>query len=43
MKPEVRVTGGELVLGEAEAYIKMAREEYPDKNINAIDIKIDGE
>jgi hypothetical protein len=37
------VTGGALRPGEAEAYIKMAREAYPDKNISAIDIKIDGE
>ncbi|MDR2357124.1 MAG: hypothetical protein LBD92_03425 [Oscillospiraceae bacterium] len=39
----IRVTGGELARGEAEAYIASARKKYADKHITGIDINLDGE
>jgi hypothetical protein len=40
---DVRVTGGELSAAEIDAYIKRARERYPDKIIASIDIAVDGD
>jgi hypothetical protein len=39
----IRVTGGELPPAELDAYVKRAREKYPDKIITGIDIAVDGD
>lgn len=39
----VKVVGGELTSAEINAYVKRAREKYPDKIINEIDITVDGD
>ena len=39
----INVSGAMLDQGEIEAYIRRAREEYPDKQISGIDIAVDGE
>ena len=40
---DVIVKGGELSKAETEGYILRAREMYPDKNIESIEITVDGE
>jgi len=40
---DVKVAGGELSPAEVEAYVKRAREKYPDKMISGIDISLDGD
>jgi len=40
---DVIVKGGELSKGEADGYILRAREKYPDKDIQSIEITVDGE
>lgn len=40
---DVKVVGGELSSAEMEAYVKRAREKYPDKIITGIDITLDGD
>lgn len=40
---DVRVFGGELNPAEIEAYVKRARDKYPDKIISGIDITLDGD
>lgn len=40
---DVKVVGGELTSAEIDAYVKRAREKYPDKIISGIDIAIDGD
>lgn len=39
----IRVTGGELPQAEIDAYVKRAREKYPDKIFAGIDIAVDGD
>ena len=39
----VNVTGGELSKNEINAYIARAEEKYPNREVNAMDIKIDGD
>lgn len=40
---EVNVIGGELSKEEIDAYIAHGKELYPEKNIESMDIKLDGE
>ncbi len=40
---DVRVTGGALSAAEIDAYVKRAREIYPDKTISGIEITVDGD
>jgi hypothetical protein len=40
---DVKVIGGELSSAEIDAYVKRAREKYPDKIISGIDIALDGD
>jgi hypothetical protein len=40
---DVKVAGGELSTDEIDAYVKRAREKYPDKMITGIDITVDGD
>ncbi len=40
---DVKVTGGELSSAEIDAYVKRARDMYPDKIISGIDIAVDGD
>ncbi len=39
----VTITGGSLTQDEIDAYVRRARENYPDKAISAIDIAVDGD
>ena len=39
----VNVTGGEMSQKEIDAYIMRAKEKYADKEIESIDIAVDGE
>lgn len=39
----VRVTGGELSQKEIAAYTDRAREKYPDKTLESLDIQVDGD
>lgn len=39
----VKVAGGDLSPAEVEAYVKRAREKYPDKTISGMDITLDGD
>ena len=39
----VNVQGGELSQAEINAYIKRAHELYPEKTIESIDLKLDGD
>ncbi|MEA4969699.1 MAG: anaerobic ribonucleoside-triphosphate reductase [Candidatus Pelethousia sp.] len=43
MDMQVNVTGGELPQVEIEAYIAHGRKSYPDRQIERMDVKIDGE
>jgi len=40
---DVRVTGGTLSAAEKDAYVSYARKAHPDKEISAMDIKLDGD
>lgn len=40
---DVRVTGGNLSPAERDAYVSYARKAHPDKEISAMDIKLDGD
>ena len=40
---DIRITGGNLPQAEVDAYIARAKRQYPDKQINGIDIRLDGE
>ena len=40
---QVNVKGGVMTDAEKEAYIRRAREQYPDKRISSMDITLDGE
>lgn len=40
---DVKVAGGALSPAEIDAYVKRARERYPDKIITGIDITVDGD
>ncbi|MBR6950871.1 MAG: hypothetical protein IKH56_03960 [Oscillospiraceae bacterium] len=40
---QVNVKGGVMTDAEKEAYIRRAREQYPDKRISSMDISLDGE
>ena len=40
---DVKVLGGVLTSAEIEAYVKHARDKYPDKIISGIDIALDGD
>ena len=40
---DVKVTNGELSKAEIEAYITRARELYPNKTIEGMDIAVDGD
>ena len=40
---QVNVTGGTMTDQEKEAYVRRAREQYPDKRISAMDIAMDGD
>ena len=39
----VNVKGGGMTDAEKEAYIRRAREQYPDKRISSMDITLDGD
>ena len=39
---QVNVTGGTMTDQEKEAYVRRAREQYPDKRISSMDIAMDG-
>ena len=40
---QVNVKGGVMTAAEKEAYVRRAREQYPDKRISSMDITLDGE
>ena len=40
---QVNVKGGVMTDAEKEAYIRRAREQYPDKRISSMDITLDGD
>jgi len=40
---QVNVKGGVMTDAEKEAYVRRAREQYPDKRISSMDITLDGE
>ena len=40
---QVNVKGGVMTDAEKEAYIRRAREQYPDKRNSSMDISLDGE
>jgi len=40
---DVKVTGGELSSAEMDAYVRHARDKYPEKIISGIDIALDGD
>lgn len=40
---DVKVTGGTITAAEKDAYIARAKEQYPDKIIDGIDINLDGD
>ena len=40
---QVNVKGGAMTDAEKEAYVRRAREQYPDKRISSMDITLDGE
>lgn len=40
---KINVIGGEMSQKEIDAYVSHINEEYPEKNISTLDIKIDGE
>ena len=40
---QVNVKGGVMTDAEKEAYLRRAREQYPDKRISSMDISLDGE
>jgi len=43
MPVEVTVSGGEISVEEAAAYVRHAYEKYDDKIIDAVEVKLDGE
>lgn len=43
MDMQVNVTGGELPQAEIEAYIAHGRENYPGRQIERMDVTVDGE
>lgn len=40
---QVNVIGGEMSQREKDAYLRRAKEKYPDKVISSMDIKLDGD
>ena len=40
---KINVMGGELPEEEVNAYVKHVEDEFPDKNLDTLDIKVDGE
>lgn len=40
---QVNVIGGSLTQQEKDAYLRRAKEKYPDKVISSMDIKLDGD
>lgn len=39
----VQITGGEVSLAEQQAYIRRAREQYPNRELCGMDIAVDGD
>ncbi len=40
---KINVIGGEMEQSEIDEYVKYVEQQYPDKKINTLDLKIDGD